>query len=94
MSALNCQEGTFPFTYLGLPLGLTKPRMEHMLPMVTRVERRLLVYSEFLGTAGKLKMVNSVLLSLSGFHMSTLSLCQEIIDQLDKYRRHCLRKKE
>jgi hypothetical protein len=51
VSALNCQEGIFPFTYLGLPLGLSKPRMEHLLPLVTKVERKLLVCSQFLGTA-------------------------------------------
>jgi hypothetical protein len=93
LSALNCQEGIFPFTYLGLPLGLSKPRMEHMLPLVTRVERKLLICFEFLGTAGKLELVNSVLSSLPSFYMSTLSLYQGIIDQVDKYRRHCLRKK-
>jgi hypothetical protein len=93
LSALNCKEGTFPFTYLGLPLGLSKPRMEHMLPLVTKVERKLLVCSQFLETAGKLELVNSVLSSLPSFYMSTISLYQGIIDQLDKYKRHCLRKK-
>jgi hypothetical protein len=93
LSDLNCHEGIFTFTYIGLPLGLSKPRMEHMLPLVTKVERKLLVCSEFLGTAGKLELVNSVLPSLPSFYMSTLTLYQGIIDQLDKYRRHCLRKK-
>jgi hypothetical protein len=67
--------------------------MENMLPLVTRVERRPLICSDFLGTAGKLELVNSVLSSLHGFFMSTLSRYQGIIDQLDKYRRYCLRKK-
>jgi hypothetical protein len=64
-----------------------------MLPLVTRVERKLLTCFEFLGTTGKLELVNSVLSSLPSFYMSTLSLYQGIIDQLDKYHRHCLRKK-
>jgi hypothetical protein len=34
-----CKTGTLPFTYLGLPLGITKPSLEHFLPMVNRVEK-------------------------------------------------------
>jgi hypothetical protein len=93
ISSLNCQLGTFPFTCLGLPLDLSKPRTEHMLPLATKVERRLLICSDFLATAGKLELVNSVLSSLPGFFMSTLSIYQGVIDQVDKYRRHCLRRK-
>ena len=33
--------GTMPFTYLGLPMGTTKPRMEDLTPLMDRVERRL-----------------------------------------------------
>jgi hypothetical protein len=28
-----CQMGTFPFTYLGFPLGTTKPRVEDFIPL-------------------------------------------------------------
>lgn len=27
-NTFGCEVGSFPFTYLGLPLGLTKPRVE------------------------------------------------------------------
>jgi hypothetical protein len=30
----NCQTGSMPFTYLGLPLGLSKPRIHHFLPLI------------------------------------------------------------
>lgn len=33
-NTLQCQIGTLPFTYLGLPIGLTKPKIEAFLPMV------------------------------------------------------------
>jgi hypothetical protein len=35
----NCQIGSFPFTYLGLPLGNAKPRIQDFLPMVNRIEK-------------------------------------------------------
>jgi hypothetical protein len=41
-NTLNCQKGNFPFTYLGLPLGITKPNIEYFLSMVVRVEKKTL----------------------------------------------------
>jgi hypothetical protein len=35
----GCSVGSFPFTYLGLPMGTTKPRMEDLTPMMDKVER-------------------------------------------------------
>ena len=34
-NTFGCSKGTFPFTYLGLPLGMTKPKVEDFLPLVT-----------------------------------------------------------
>jgi retron-type reverse transcriptase len=47
-STFNCQSGSFPFTYLGLPLGITKPSLEYFLPMVQRVQRKLCGIADFL----------------------------------------------
>ena len=89
-NTFNCQQGTFPFTYLGLPLGLTKPTIDDFLPLVHRIERRLIATSLFLTQAGKLEMVNSVLSALPTFYMCTLKLPPTVIKQIDKYRKHCL----
>jgi hypothetical protein len=35
----SCRIGSFPFTYLGLPLGTSKPRIQDFLPMVNRIEK-------------------------------------------------------
>src|SRR5688572_9305 len=78
-----------PFTYLGLPLGLTKPRIEEFLPMVTRCERRLLSTSNILSEAGRLQLTNSIFTALPKFHMSTLLLPKSVYKQVDKYRKHC-----
>jgi len=37
----GCSIGTLPFTYLGLPMGTTKPKIEDLTPMMDRVERCL-----------------------------------------------------
>jgi hypothetical protein len=78
----NCQIGTYHFPYLGLPLGLTKPKVEDFLPIVNRIERRLTSTSIFLNEAGKLEMVNSVLMALPTFYMCTLKLPPTMVKQM------------
>uniref|UniRef100_A0A0A9BCU8 Uncharacterized protein n=1 Tax=Arundo donax TaxID=35708 RepID=A0A0A9BCU8_ARUDO len=46
-NTFQCAVGALPFTYLGLPLGLTKPRIEDFLPLVHRIEKRLYVPPTF-----------------------------------------------
>jgi hypothetical protein len=41
VSTFGCQIGSLLFTYLGLPMGTTKPRIEDLTPMMDRIERRL-----------------------------------------------------
>jgi hypothetical protein len=93
-STLNCQKGSFPFTYLGLPLGLTKQTLECFLPMVVRVERRLCGIVDFLDYGGKLLMVKSALASLPFSYMSYLDVLVTINEQVIKYMRHCLWRKK
>jgi len=86
----GCSTGSLPFTYLGLPLGLTKPRMEDFLPIVSRCERRFVSESIFLSRAGRLQLTNLVLSALPTFSMSTTSLHVTIREQIDKYIKNCL----
>lgn len=60
----GCSLGSFPFTYLGLPLGLAKPKVVDFLPLVTRCERRLECASTLLSQAGRLQLTNSFCSSL------------------------------
>jgi mannosylglycoprotein endo-beta-mannosidase len=92
-STFNFQSGSFPFTYLGLPLGITKPTLEYFIPMVQRVQKRLEGIADFLNYGGKLQMVNSVLASLPIFYMSCFDVPVTIKDQVIKYMRHCLWRK-
>jgi hypothetical protein len=61
-STFGCSKGSLPFTYLGLPLGITKPRVDDFLPLVSKCKRRLACTSTFLSQAGKLQLRNAVLL--------------------------------
>jgi hypothetical protein len=50
----RCKIQGMPFTYLGLPMGTTKPRVEHYAPLINRVEKQLASISFMLTQAGKL----------------------------------------
>lgn len=86
----GCSIGSLPFTYLGLPLGTTMPRVDDFLPLVTRCERRLVSTSLFLTQARKLQMTNAVFTSLPTFFMGSFYLHVSVREQIDKYRKHCL----
>jgi hypothetical protein len=79
-----------PFTYLGLPLGTTKPTVEDLSPLVGLVERRLNASARFLGYGGRLEFVKSVLSTLPTFFMCSLKLQKTIINICNRAQRHFL----
>jgi hypothetical protein len=42
-NSFGCRIGTFLFTYLGLPVGITRLKIHDLTPIVCRLERRLCV---------------------------------------------------
>lgn len=89
----GCFIGSMPFTYLGLPMGSTKPRIIDFAPLVDRIERRLPSTVAFLNHGQRLTMVNSVLSSLPTYYMCSLKLPKKVIQHIDRARRHCLWRK-
>lgn len=86
----GCQTGSFPFTYLGLPMGLTKPKVDDFLPLISKCEKRLSFISPFLNQAGRLELTNSVLTALPTYTICSIVLPKAVIKQIDKYRKHYL----
>jgi hypothetical protein len=87
---LDCAKGSLPFTYLGLPLSLTRPNIVDYWPLVSRCERRLVSVSSFLSHAGRLQLTNAIFSALPTFAMSTFLLPETVIKQIVKSRKHCL----
>lgn len=79
----GCSIGSLPFTYLGLPLGLTKPKVEDFTPIVSKCERRLISTSTFLNQAGRLEITNAVFTSLPMIHLCTFRMHKTVIKQID-----------
>jgi hypothetical protein len=78
------------FTYLGLPLGTTRPTVQDFLPLINKNEKRLMGLNTFLSYAGRLIIVNLVLSSLPTFYLCTLKIPISVLEQIDKYRKHFL----
>ena len=86
-STLQCQLGSFPFIYLGLPTGIHKPRIEHFLNMMKRIDKRLTGCSTMLSYDGRLMLIKSILSALPTFYMCSLLLPAGVISQINKYLR-------
>jgi hypothetical protein len=86
----GCSVGTFPFTYLGLPMGTTKPKFEDLTPMMDRVERKLSGCTTWLSYSGRLQMLNAALAPIITYAMCTIRLPRGVIDNIDRMREQCL----
>jgi hypothetical protein len=71
-NTFGCEIETMPFTYLGLPMGTTKPKMDDLVPMMDRVERRLSACSTWLSYSGRLEMINSTITPITTYAMCTI----------------------
>ena len=89
-TTFGCVIGSFPFTYLGLPLGTARPTIRGLAPVNEQIERRLNACARFLPIGGRLTLVNSVFSSLPTFLMCSLKLPKGFIKSVDRARRHCL----
>jgi hypothetical protein len=54
-STLGCSKESLPFTYMGLPLSITRPIVAQLWPLVSKCERRMVAFSSFLTEVGKLQ---------------------------------------
>ena len=61
---LGCVVGTMPFTYLGLPMGTSRPTIYDLLLLVDRIERRLSATSCLLNQGSRLQLLQSVLAAM------------------------------
>jgi hypothetical protein len=86
----GCQVGQMPFTYLGLPLGTTRPTIAELSPLVCRLERKLSSISSFLSQGAKVQLICSALASMPLHFLCTLQLPLGLTNQFDRIIRQCL----
>jgi hypothetical protein len=86
----GCRLQEMPFTYLGLPMGTSRTKVEHYAPLMNRMERPLTFISSMLNHAGRLQLVNSVLSASPTYTMCSLVVPITVHEYFDKARRHCM----
>jgi hypothetical protein len=89
-NTFGCQTGSLPFTYLGLPMGTTKPRIDDLSPIMDRVERRLSACSTWLSYSGRLQMINSAITPIVTYTLCTIKVPKGFIENIDRARKQCL----
>lgn len=77
VSVMRCKEGSFTFTYLGLPLSDKRLNKTVFLPLLRRLNSKLAGWAaNFLSLAGRISLTNAVLSSLPVYYMSVFQLPQ------------------
>jgi hypothetical protein len=88
--SFGCKVESLPFTYLGLPLGTTRPSVNDLMPLVTRLDKRLSDISSLMTYTGRLTLLNYVINSLPMFTICSLKVPITIFIHFEKSRRQFL----
>jgi hypothetical protein len=89
-NAFGCKVESLPFTYLGLPLGTSKPTVADLMPLVSRLDKRLSGISSLMTYTGRLTLLNSVINSLPMYAMCSLKVPITIFIHFEKSGRQFL----
>ncbi|XP_062100714.1 uncharacterized protein LOC133806637 [Humulus lupulus] len=84
LNIFQLKEGEFPMTYLGLPLRPTKWKAMDCDIILKKVRQRLCVWaSRNLSYAGRVQLIQSVLLGIRNYWMSIFLLPQSVLKEID-----------
>ena len=89
-NTFGCSTGSLPFTYLGLPMGTTKPKMEDLTPLMDGVERCFSGSETWLSYSGRLQMVNAAMTPIVTYILCTIKLPRGVIENIDRMRKQFL----
>ncbi|KAJ9535648.1 hypothetical protein OSB04_un001197 [Centaurea solstitialis] len=86
---VGCVGGSFPLTYLGLPVGASMSRKIAWRPIVEKVRSRLASWkARIMSFGGRLTLVKSVLGSLPLYFLSLFRAPSGVIGEIERIRRN------
>ena len=83
-NSFNCKKEFMPFTYLGLPMGSTRPKVADLMPMVSRLDHRLSGIASLMSYSGRLVHLKSMVVALPIFAMCCIRVPLTILDHFEK----------
>jgi hypothetical protein len=83
----GCKTESMPYTYLGLPMGTTKPKIEHFIFITERIDKRLSGIATNLSYDGRLIVVKSIIISMLNYAMCTTKVPLTILDHVEESAR-------
>ena len=90
-SILGCEAGSFPFNYLGIPIGANMNLCKNWKPIIDKLQAKLSTWkSKTLSFGGRLTLITSVLGNLPTYFFSMFKAPKAVTDKLDQIRRRFL----
>ena len=90
-SELGCNIGSFPTSYLGLPLGTKHKAMGVWDSIEERYRKRLAAWkTQYISKGGRITLIRSVLSSLPIYHLSLFRMPQKVCVRLERIQRQFL----
>lgn len=87
VNILGCKKEAMPYTYLGLPMGTTRPKVDDLMHMVASLDNRLSGIASVMSYAGRLTHLKAVINALLIFGMCCIGLPFTILNHFEKSRR-------
>ena len=88
---LGCKAGSFPITFLGMPLHFRKTSYSDWVPVIDRIQGRLAGWkAKTLSRGGRLTLVNSVLTAMPVYFLSSFRVPDGVRRKIDTLRRRFL----
>jgi len=88
---LNCNEGSLPFKYLGLPVGANPSSYSTWEPLLEHVSTRLNSWgNKYISFGGRVVLLNSVINAIPVFYLSFLKMPGKVWRKLVKIQREFL----
>lgn len=86
---LECLVGSFPFEYLGAPIGSNSSKKKHWVPLTKKVRTKLAMWkSTVLSKAGRLVLIKAVLDSLPTYWLGMFKIPVGVAKELEKVKRN------
>jgi hypothetical protein len=89
---LDCGQGSFPFKYLGLPVGGNPGRVNTWEPLVDQFSKKLSSWgNRYLTLGGRIVLLNFILNVIPIFYLSFLKMSASVIKKVVGIQRGFLR---